>query len=138
MQPGYVGEGFYMKVLSGRFPIQKNVMIEGDVTYNGVAQTDITRRLPQFVAYMTQRDKHFPTFTVKETLDYAHRFCGGEMSQRAEKKLSKVTSEENKAALDAVQALYTHYPDMVICCLTTKAELTRHRPRSVLTFSLSS
>ncbi|CAI5716007.1 unnamed protein product [Peronospora destructor] len=112
-QPGS-GKSSLMKVLSGRFPIQKNVMIEGDVTYNGVTQADITRRLPQFVAYVTQRDKHFPTLTVKETLDYAHRFCGGEMSQRAVKKLSKGTSEENKAALDAIQALYTHYPDVVI------------------------
>ena len=112
-QPGS-GKSSLMKVLSGRFPIEKNVMIEGDVTYNGVAQIDIMRRLPQFVAYVTQRDKHFPRLTVKETLDYAHRFCGGEMSQRTEKKLPKGTSEENKAALDAVQALYTHYPDVVI------------------------
>ncbi|CAH0480450.1 unnamed protein product [Peronospora belbahrii] len=112
-QPGS-GKSSLMKVLSGRFPIEKNVTIEGDVTYNGIAQADLVRRLPQFVAYVTQRDKHFPTLTVRETLEYAHRFCGGKVLKRAEKRLSKGTPEENKAALDAAQALYAHYPDVVI------------------------
>ncbi|OWY91678.1 ABC transporter, partial [Phytophthora megakarya] len=41
-QPGS-GKSSFMKVLSGRFPLEKNVAIEGDVTYNGVAQADIMR-----------------------------------------------------------------------------------------------
>ncbi|KAG2793954.1 ABC transporter G family member 31 [Phytophthora cactorum] len=112
-QPGS-GKSSLMKVLSGRFPLEKNISIEGDVTYNGVTQAEIMRRLPQFVAYVTQRDKHFPTLTVKETLEYAHRFCGGEISKRAEEKLSKGTPQENRAALEAAQALFAHYPDVVI------------------------
>ncbi|KAG7389411.1 hypothetical protein PHYBOEH_007500 [Phytophthora boehmeriae] len=112
-QPGS-GKSSFMKVLSGRFPLEKNISIEGDVTYNGVSQESLMKRLPQFVAYVTQRDKHFPTLTVKETLELAHRFCGGEMSKRAEEKLSKGTPEENKAALEAAEALFAHYPDVVI------------------------
>ncbi|CEG38885.1 atp-binding cassette superfamily [Plasmopara halstedii] len=112
-QPGS-GKSSLMKILSGRFPLEKNVTIEGEITYNGVTQNEMKRRLPQFVAYVTQRDKHFPTLTVKETLDYAHRFCGGDMSKRAKEKLSKGTPEANKAAIEAAQALFAHYPDVVI------------------------
>ncbi|RLN06103.1 hypothetical protein BBO99_00009251 [Phytophthora kernoviae] len=112
-QPGS-GKSSLMKVLSGRFPLEKNVSIEGDITYNGQKQADIMKRLPQFVAYVTQRDKHFPTLTVKETLEFAHAFCGGQVSKRAEELLSKGTTEVNTAALDALTALYEHYPDVII------------------------
>jgi ABC-type multidrug transport system ATPase subunit/ABC-type multidrug transport system permease subunit len=63
---------------------------------------------------VTQRDKHFPTLTVKETLEFAHAFCGGGVSRHAEELLSKGTPEENTAALEALTALYAHYPDVVI------------------------
>uniref|UniRef100_M4BGL5 ABC transporter domain-containing protein n=1 Tax=Hyaloperonospora arabidopsidis (strain Emoy2) TaxID=559515 RepID=M4BGL5_HYAAE len=112
-QPGS-GKSSLLKVLGGRFPREKHVTITGDVTYNGVAQSDLLERLPQFVAYVTQRDRHFPALTVKETLEYAHRFCRGELSTRVEKKLTKGTAVENKAALDTVQALLAHYPEVVI------------------------
>eukprot|EP00644_Phytophthora_capsici_P014051 jgi/Phyca11/539268/estExt2_Genewise1Plus.C_PHYCAscaffold_30168 len=112
-QPGS-GKSSLMKLLSGRFPLEKNVAIEGEITYNGVAQADILKRLPQFAAYVTQRDKHFPTLTVKETLEFAHAFCGGGLSHRTEELLSKGSAEENTAALEALSALYAHYPDVVI------------------------
>ncbi|KAG6957384.1 hypothetical protein JG688_00010997 [Phytophthora aleatoria] len=112
-QPGS-GKSSLMKVLSGRFPLEKNVTIEGDITYNGVPQVNIMKRLPQFAAYVTQRDKHFPTLTVRETLEFAHAFCGGGISNRTEELLSKGTLEENTAALEALSALYAHYPDVVI------------------------
>ncbi|RLN13749.1 hypothetical protein BBJ28_00017787 [Nothophytophthora sp. Chile5] len=112
-QPGS-GKSSFMKVLSGRFPLEKNITVEGDVTYNSVTQETLMKRLPQFVAYVTQRDKHFPVLTVKETLEFAHRFCGGQLSKRGEEKLTKGSPEENKAALDAAKALFAHYPDVVI------------------------
>uniref|UniRef100_K3WZL5 ABC-2 type transporter transmembrane domain-containing protein n=1 Tax=Globisporangium ultimum (strain ATCC 200006 / CBS 805.95 / DAOM BR144) TaxID=431595 RepID=K3WZL5_GLOUD len=74
-QPGS-GKSSLMKLLSGRFPVEKNITIEGDIAYNGVSQQEIKKRLPQFAAYVNQRDKHFPTLTVKETLEFAHTFCG--------------------------------------------------------------
>ncbi|KAE9143441.1 Pleiotropic drug resistance protein 3 [Phytophthora fragariae] len=112
-QPGS-GKSSLMKVLSGRFPLEKNVTIDGEITYNNVPQADILKRLPQLAAYVTQRDKHFPTLTVKETLEFAHAFCGGGISKRGEELLSKGTPEENTAALEALSALYAHYPDVVI------------------------
>ncbi|GAB9467926.1 Atp-binding protein, partial [Globisporangium polare] len=108
------GKSSLMKILSGRFPMEKNITVEGDITYNGVQQREIKKTLPQFTAYVTQRDKHYPVLTVKETLEFAHAFCGGELSRRDEELLSNGTPEENIAALDAAKAMFEHYPDVII------------------------
>uniref|UniRef100_K3WZL1 ABC transporter domain-containing protein n=1 Tax=Globisporangium ultimum (strain ATCC 200006 / CBS 805.95 / DAOM BR144) TaxID=431595 RepID=K3WZL1_GLOUD len=112
-QPGS-GKSSLMKILSGRFPTAKNITIEGDITYNGVPQKEITKTLPQFAAYVNQRDKHYPVLTVKETLEFAHTFTGGELTRRGEELLSKGSPEENLAALEAAKAMFAHYPDIVI------------------------
>uniref|UniRef100_H3GNF8 ABC transporter domain-containing protein n=1 Tax=Phytophthora ramorum TaxID=164328 RepID=H3GNF8_PHYRM len=112
-QPGS-GKSALMKMLSGRFPIRKNIRIEGDITYNGVSREQIVKTLPQFVAYVNQRDKHFATLTVKETLEFAHKFCGGELSRRGEELLSKGSAKENQEALAAAQAMFQHYPEVII------------------------
>ncbi|GMF18944.1 unnamed protein product [Phytophthora lilii] len=67
-QPGS-GKSSLMKLLSGRFPQDKNVTVDGEVTYNGMRASELGNRLPQFVSYVTQRDKHYPSLTVKETLE---------------------------------------------------------------------
>uniref|UniRef100_K3WZJ2 ABC transporter domain-containing protein n=1 Tax=Globisporangium ultimum (strain ATCC 200006 / CBS 805.95 / DAOM BR144) TaxID=431595 RepID=K3WZJ2_GLOUD len=112
-QPGS-GKSALMKILSGRFPVEKNITVEGEVTYNGQAQPELKKVLPQFVAYVNQRDKHYPTLTVKETLEYAHTFTGGELTRRGEELLSRGSPEENKAALEAAQAMFAHYPEVII------------------------
>uniref|UniRef100_K3WPQ7 ABC transporter domain-containing protein n=1 Tax=Globisporangium ultimum (strain ATCC 200006 / CBS 805.95 / DAOM BR144) TaxID=431595 RepID=K3WPQ7_GLOUD len=112
-QPGS-GKSALMKILSGRFPVEKNVTVEGKITYNGVPQEAIAKTLPQFAAYVNQRDRHFPGLTVKETLEFAHTFCGGELFRRGEELLSKGTPEENAEALEALRALFEHYPDVII------------------------
>ncbi|TDH71988.1 hypothetical protein CCR75_009450 [Bremia lactucae] len=112
-QPGS-GKSSLMKLLSGRFPTQENVTIEGEVTYNGAPANQLIRRLPQFVSYVTQKDKHYPSLTVKETLEFAHACCGGGLPEREAQHFSNGTSEENQAALDAARAMYKHYPDIVI------------------------
>uniref|UniRef100_H3GSA1 ABC transporter domain-containing protein n=1 Tax=Phytophthora ramorum TaxID=164328 RepID=H3GSA1_PHYRM len=112
-QPGS-GKSSLMKMLSGRFPLEKNVTIDGEITYNGEKQQDLMNRLPQFVAYVTQRDTHFPTLTVEETLQFAHSFCGGGVSKHGEKLLSRGTPEATVEALDAIKALYAHHPGVVM------------------------
>ncbi|KAG7379925.1 hypothetical protein PHYBOEH_011707 [Phytophthora boehmeriae] len=112
-QPGS-GKSSLMKLLSGRFPQDKNVRLEGEVTYNGSPAADVRRRLPQFVSYVTQRDKHYPALTVKETLEFAHACCGGGFSERDAQHFTVGTPEENKAALDAARAMFKHYPEIVI------------------------
>ncbi|KAE9173099.1 hypothetical protein PF005_g26420 [Phytophthora fragariae] len=73
-QPGS-GKSALMKVLSGRFPMAKNITMEGDISFNNVSLEQISDKLPQFVSYVEQREKLFPTITVKETLEFAHTFC---------------------------------------------------------------
>ncbi|KAG3231642.1 ABC transporter G family member 31 [Phytophthora idaei] len=94
-QPGS-GKSSLMKLLSGRFPKDKSVSIEGEVAYNGTSTEELHNRLPQLVSYVPQRDKHYPELTVKETLEFAH------------------AAYENAEALKAAQALAKHYPDVVI------------------------
>ncbi|KAL4118769.1 hypothetical protein PRIC2_011091 [Phytophthora ramorum] len=112
-QPGS-GKSSLMKLLSGRFPDGKNLTKEGEVTYNGAPANELLRRLPQFVSYVTQRDKHYPSLSVKETLEFAHACCGGGFSERDAQHFAGGTPEENKAALDAATAMFKHYPDIVI------------------------
>ncbi|ETP11416.1 hypothetical protein F441_13062 [Phytophthora nicotianae CJ01A1] len=91
-QPGS-GKSSLLKMLSGRFPIEKNIT---------------------FVDYVSQRDKHYPVLTVKETLEFAHKFCGGELSRRGEELLSKGSPQENMEALVAAKAVFEHYPEVII------------------------
>ncbi|KAG7383085.1 hypothetical protein PHYBOEH_010094 [Phytophthora boehmeriae] len=86
----------------------------GDLTYNNVSRDDISKTLPQFVAYVNQRDKHFPTLTVKETLKFAHAFCGGELLRRGKELLSKGSAEQNLEALAITKAVFENYPEIVI------------------------
>ncbi|KAF1334207.1 Atp-binding protein, partial [Globisporangium splendens] len=127
-QPGS-GKSSLMKILSGRFPLEKNITVDGEITYNGQVQQELKKVLPQFAAsvnvstariaiefaaYVNQRDKHSPTLTVKETLEYAHTFTGGELTRRGEELLSNGSSEENMAALQATRAMFAHYPEVII------------------------
>ncbi|RLN73838.1 hypothetical protein BBO99_00009232, partial [Phytophthora kernoviae] len=76
-QPGS-GKSALIEILNGRSPMTKNITVEGDISYNNVPRENIIKALPQFVTYVNQRDKHFPTLTVKETLEFVHAFCGGD------------------------------------------------------------
>ncbi|KAK1937026.1 Pleiotropic drug resistance protein 1 [Phytophthora citrophthora] len=112
-QPGS-GKSTLMKILSGRFPVSKNVAVEGKVTYNGTSQEELRSKLPQFVSYVPQHDKHLARLSVKETLKFAHACNGLELSKTEEKQLVFGSEEENKVALEAARALRKHYPDVVL------------------------
>ncbi|GMF49649.1 unnamed protein product [Phytophthora fragariaefolia] len=112
-QPGS-GKSSLMKLLSGRFPKDSSVTIEGEVAYNGTPAAELRKCLPQLVSYVPQRDKHYPELTVKETLEFAHAACGAELSERDASHLVNGSPEENSEALKAAQALAEHYPEVVI------------------------
>ncbi|KAJ8525799.1 hypothetical protein ON010_g15315 [Phytophthora cinnamomi] len=112
-QPGS-GKSSLMKLLSGRFPTQKNVQVQGKVTFNGIASDKLSKQLSQLVSYVNQRDKHYPTLTVKETLEFAHKFCGGELMRRGQELFSKGSDKENLEALEATKAHFAHYPEIVV------------------------
>ncbi|POM58779.1 Pleiotropic drug resistance protein ABC Superfamily [Phytophthora palmivora] len=112
-QPGS-GKSSLLKVLGGRFPTTKRVHIDGEVTYNGTSQDKFGARLPQFVSYVDQHDKHFPTLTVKETLEFANACTGANLSKREEKLYSHGTDAQNQAAVDVLRTTYQHYPNIMI------------------------
>ncbi|KAG3080737.1 hypothetical protein PI124_g19317 [Phytophthora idaei] len=112
-QPGS-GKSALMKVLSGRFPEDKNITIEDDVTYNGTPIAEIRKHLPQLVSYVPQRDELYALLTAKETLEFAPACCGGDLAEYWDKQFVHGTLEENAEALKVVQAMYQHYPDLVI------------------------
>ncbi|ETP29661.1 hypothetical protein F442_21243 [Phytophthora nicotianae P10297] len=112
-QPGS-GKSALMKLLSGRFPADKNITIEGEVTYNGTPIAEVRKHLPQLVSYVPQRDEHYALLTAKETLKFAHACCGGDLAEYWEKQFVHGTPEENAEALKVIRAMYQHYPDLVI------------------------
>ncbi|ETM03484.1 hypothetical protein L917_00308 [Phytophthora nicotianae] len=113
-QPGS-GKSALMKILSGRFPMTKNITLEGDVSFNNVPREQIEDRLAQFVSYVNQRDKHFPTLTVKETLEFAHTFCGGKLLEHGHGMLDMGSSaHRDVAALEEMKKIFAHYPEVVI------------------------
>ncbi|EEY70421.1 ATP-binding Cassette (ABC) Superfamily [Phytophthora infestans T30-4] len=113
-QPGS-GKSALMKILSGRFPMTKNITLEGEVSFNNVPREQLKDRLAQFVSYVNQHDKHFPILTVKETLEFAHTFCGGKSLEQGEGMLNMASSaHKDVAALEQVKKIFAHYPEVVI------------------------
>ncbi|KAG6606656.1 Pleiotropic drug resistance protein ABC Superfamily [Phytophthora cinnamomi] len=113
-QPGS-GKSSLLKMLGGRLSTDmRTLRVDGEVTYNGIAQGELRARLPQFVSFVDQHDKHLSTLTVKETLEFANACTGGKLSKHEEKLFSRGTPEQNQQALDVLRATYQHYPDVVI------------------------
>ncbi|OQR82096.1 ATP-binding Cassette (ABC) Superfamily, partial [Achlya hypogyna] len=108
------GKSSLMKYLSGRFHLSKNIAVGGSVTYNGTSSSDIASTLPQISSYMSQRDFHYPTLTVKETLEFAHACSGGAaVPQRVLDSLQYGSPEENAQAKAVIESLYNVYPDII-------------------------
>lgn len=114
------GKSTLLKYLSGRFQKTKNVNVQGQVTYNGVPQSEFSKTLSQFVAYVTQRDYHFPTLTVKETFQFAHDFCTPVSKEGIYQRLSSGTVEENESARAILDHEMDLHPDLVIASLGLK------------------
>ncbi|ETO60345.1 hypothetical protein F444_21428 [Phytophthora nicotianae P1976] len=112
-QPGS-GKSALMKLLSGRFPKDKNISVEGEVTYNGTPAAELQKRLAHLVSYVPQHDRHYALLTVKETLEFVHACCGGDLAEYWEKQFAHSSPEEKAEALEVVRAMYQHYPDLVI------------------------
>ncbi|KDO29394.1 hypothetical protein SPRG_05931 [Saprolegnia parasitica CBS 223.65] len=112
-QPGS-GKSSLMKILSGRFLLAKNISVGGHVTFNGTPSATLGPKLPQFASYISQRDFHYPTLTVKETLAFAHACSGGAVvPQRILDSLANGTPDENAQAKAVIMSLFAVYPDVV-------------------------
>ncbi|RLN55373.1 hypothetical protein BBJ28_00021720, partial [Nothophytophthora sp. Chile5] len=108
------GKSALMKLLSGRFPMDKEITMEGEMLYNGVSREKLLKRLPQLVNYVTQTDTHLPTLTVRETLEFANECCGPTMSKRTLQLFNRASPEENAKAVEAARNVFRFYPDIVL------------------------
>ncbi|OQR98045.1 ATP-binding Cassette (ABC) Superfamily [Achlya hypogyna] len=109
------GKSSLMKILSGRFPVAKNVHVDGKITYNGRPRAELLSVLPQIVGYCGQRDMHYPTLTVEETMNFAHACCGAKTLPREMiKSFHKGTTEDNEQAKEAVQFFIANYPKFTL------------------------
>jgi ABC-type multidrug transport system ATPase subunit len=112
-QPGS-GKSSLMRVLSGTFPVAKNVEIDGHISYNGRAQHEIRDRLPQLIAYTPQRDEHYPVLTVEETLSYANSFNPSVLYRHHNKFLTGGDAATTAHANGSLHDLNARFPDVVV------------------------
>ncbi|RLN55372.1 hypothetical protein BBJ28_00021717, partial [Nothophytophthora sp. Chile5] len=108
------GKSALMKLLSGRFPMDKEITMEGEMLYNGVSREKLLKRLPQLVNYVTQTDTHLPTLTVRETLEFASECCGVNLKKCAAAHLSNGSLEANAVAINAARSFFQFFPDIVL------------------------
>ncbi|GAB9468390.1 Atp-binding protein [Globisporangium polare] len=108
------GKSSLMKVLSGRFPNEKHVRVTGDVTFNGTNAEELARVLPQLVNYVTQRDMHYPTMTVQETLEFARTCCSSGLADQLECALKASGGSNNSSDRDAVRSVLENLPAVVL------------------------
>uniref|UniRef100_H3H2P6 ABC transporter domain-containing protein n=2 Tax=Phytophthora ramorum TaxID=164328 RepID=H3H2P6_PHYRM len=112
-EPGS-GKSTLLKILSGRFLMTSNIKVEGEVTFSGRKQDELRNKLPQLVSYVGQHDKHYPTLTVKETLEFAHACSGAGLSKNDERHLVRGPPDENQVAMDPAHAMFKNHPDVII------------------------
>ncbi|CAK4186532.1 unnamed protein product [Aphanomyces euteiches] len=112
-QPGS-GKSSFLKALAGVFHTSKKTRIEGSITYNGKTKYDLDRRLAQFVSYTGQRDHHYHTLMVQDTLEFAHKCAGGAVPPHVLDALTNGTPEENAQAKQIIKALHEVYPEVVV------------------------
>ncbi|KAG6953501.1 hypothetical protein JG688_00012793 [Phytophthora aleatoria] len=111
-QPGS-GKSSLLKILSGRFPMNKTIGVSGDITYNGVQRSELLVRLPRFIAYTNQKDDHYPQLTVQETFEFAHRCCGGaNLEPWVLKALENCKGEQHERAVKVMTAQHKFAADI--------------------------
>ncbi|KAG6610947.1 ABC transporter G family member 31 [Phytophthora cinnamomi] len=112
-QPGS-GKSTLLKALSGR--LGDHVRLAGDITYNGVPQHLVAKKLPQLAAYVPQNDLHFPLLSVKETLSFAHAFSadnGNDVQRHATVLLGQDVGHSSQQALKSAIDMFENYPEVI-------------------------
>ncbi|KAF0684229.1 Aste57867_23783 [Aphanomyces stellatus] len=75
--PPGCGKTTLLKHLAGILHVKGKEELLGSVTYNGCKPDQVD--LSTLTAYAEQSDNHFPTLTVKETLEFAHKCLVGKV-----------------------------------------------------------
>lgn len=114
-QPGS-GKSSLLQLLSGRFPLEsEGIAVKGDVMYNDESRESLTRRLPQFAAYVPQQDLHLSTLTVRETHEFAHTCSTAHFDKHVEGLLGRAARvEDNGEAQTTARSLLRHLPQITL------------------------
>ncbi|KAF0684231.1 hypothetical protein As57867_023712, partial [Aphanomyces stellatus] len=75
--PPGCGKTTLLKHLAGILGVKGKEELLGSVTYNGCKANQVD--LSTLAAYVEQSDNHFPTLTVKETFEFAHKCLVGKV-----------------------------------------------------------
>ncbi|GMF26663.1 unnamed protein product [Phytophthora lilii] len=104
-QPGS-GKSSLLKILGGRFPLDKTIKFSAVVTYNDIEREKLLSLLARFIAYTNQNDDHYPLLSVHEAFEFAHRCCGGgDLKPTVIEALNKCdNSEKRELAFNIVTA----------------------------------
>eukprot|EP00906_Rhabdomonas_costata_P011280 RCo016001 len=78
--PPRSGKSAFMKVLSGQAIENSDAKVTGSLTCNGIDRTQVLRE--RVCGYISQRDEHHPTLTVRETIRFAQKCLYGLDQQR--------------------------------------------------------
>lgn len=106
------GKSTLMKVLSGRFPISKQIDFTGEVAYNDMKREHILDRIARYVSYADATDEHYGRMTVEETFNFASACCAGQ--ELAPWVVNALTTNANdQHALDVLAAHHRHAAEIV-------------------------
>ncbi|POM69882.1 ABC Superfamily [Phytophthora palmivora] len=115
-QPGS-GKSTLLKALSGRLRTNgSRLNMSGEITYNGESHHLVSKQLPLLIAYVAQKDEHFPLLSVQETLSFAHAFCAGIESdevQRPAMLRGLHAGHNNQQALKSALEMFENHPEVI-------------------------
>ncbi|DAZ98910.1 TPA: hypothetical protein N0F65_001349 [Lagenidium giganteum] len=113
-QPGS-GKSSLMKILSGRFPMDKNIDFSGSIKYNHHDRKEVLSVLPRLVSYADQHDNHHPTMTVLENFQFAHKCCAGDgLEPWMVEALKNCTPDQHERAVEVINAHQKHAPELIV------------------------
>ncbi|OWY94601.1 Pleiotropic drug resistance protein transporter, partial [Phytophthora megakarya] len=95
--------------------MDKNIKLNGEITYNGKDRSTVLETLPRDVAYVNQIDEHYPRMSVIETFEFAHRCCAGkELEPWVIDALKSTTPEREEHAIKVMTAHHKFTPDLMV------------------------
>eukprot|EP00906_Rhabdomonas_costata_P035030 RCo049248 len=73
--PPKSGKSSFMKILAGRALENYSNKVTGNISYNGIPRKEVL--VNKITTYISQRDEHFPTLTVRDTVEFAMKALFG-------------------------------------------------------------
>ncbi|OAE18414.1 hypothetical protein AXG93_3426s1070 [Marchantia polymorpha subsp. ruderalis] len=103
--PPGCGKSSLHKAIAGRLQVDKRTFLNGRVTYNGKGLEEIQPR--RVAAYIAQTDRHLPTLSVRETVDFAYK-CTSLFPQESAKNSEAVKIVKELGGADLPLELILH------------------------------